>query len=167
MEAERSLTSAAGQTEAGPQFPMPGWSDRKRTAVEIALDPAALQRKLEERGAERATEVRPSLAPVEAPEGKPPALRAKPLEIDAQLREGLRTGRRHFVVCVCAPARPEPIQREQTIVELDAECAGDVVVAAARGSQADRRRWRERLAWRAGQDAERFERGCDVRAGEA
>src|SRR5262249_20649868 len=66
--------SAAGQTEARPQLATAGRGDRERTAVEIALDPAALQRQLEDRGAERAAEVRPPFAPVQAAECEPPPL---------------------------------------------------------------------------------------------
>src|SRR6185437_5565459 len=76
--------------------------------------------------------MRAPLAPVEAGEGKSPPEPPRSIDVDAERREpgGAFFRERVRVVALSGLAR-QPSQRDQSIVQRDAERAGHVVVAAA------------------------------------
>src|SRR6185437_1629381 len=59
--------------ESGKQFALAQPRHRKRSAVEVLIQPLSFEHEIEKRGAKRSTEMRTPLAPVEARTGKLPS----------------------------------------------------------------------------------------------
>src|SRR6266404_636539 len=94
----------------------PGASHPQGTAVEILRDPFPLQRQFENRGAEGPAEVGAPLTPVNAGVGESPPQGASRFNIDAELRQSLRSGGSHVVRVAAARASSQPGKLLESIV---------------------------------------------------
>src|SRR6185437_194061 len=98
--------------------------------------PLFAQRKVEQGSAQRAAEVRPTLAPIQAGIGESSTRRARAVDIQPEALERHRTlGREQIRIARAAPVVGDPAERHEPVVQRDAERTGDVVVAGARGDQ--------------------------------
>ena len=135
----------------------------KHPAVEIATQPRLLQGCAQHRGAERAGEVRATLAPVQARERKATVRLPCCRNVDAEpLERGMPQGRQ--VARLVGGGWGQPAERDASIKERHSKRPGDVIVAAARGAQRDRRRRLERPARCACDSAQRIKGGGHFRS---
>ena len=113
--------------------------------------------------AKRSADMRPPLAPIQARAREAAPQFPRFFEVDAKGLERLRSLRRK-VVCrtPVSPGGGNPVQRNKSIVQGDAKCAGQMIVASARGAQPG---WRSygSVAKAADKYAEPFQRAGHVR----
>src|SRR6185312_291437 len=94
------------------------------------------QRKVEQGSAQRAAEVRATLAPIQAAIGESSTRRARAVDVQPEALERYRTlGGEQIRIARAAPVVGDPAERHEPVVQRDAERTGDVVVAGARGDQ--------------------------------
>jgi hypothetical protein len=132
--------------------------DAESPAVQVLEEPILFQGVLQEGGSEGSAQVRAAFAPIQAGVGETPAEGSGGFDIDTESGERFRASWRQIV------GAGEPLQGLETIVQLDAEGAGEVVVTGAGGTEADRGRGDE---FGARKNAEAFERAGDARAFQA
>ena len=106
----------------------PGRRNRQRAAIAHPFDPFQLKAPVGQRRADRAADMRPPFGPIQTRPAKHPALAARMREIDAELAEKFRAGRRDFAGFV---AEDDVLVLDQPLGKADAEHAGDVVVTGA------------------------------------
>ena len=125
---KRTLLDIYSRT-VNAQRPLSDGRERHRARPLLARRPAKSEEALEQRGAERAREMRPPDAPVEAGETERPAPALHGCEIDPEhLSEMLAViGEREL-----PPVAPHAALLAQAVVHEHPELAGEVVVAHAR-----------------------------------
>lgn len=166
-----SKASLKLKSEAGMKFAVAEGGNLESAAVEFLKDPALLQGELQQSSAERAAEMRATLAPIHTTEGEAAAQSASGGHVHAQrLQCGAARGSQGIRVAVKMrriAVRAEPPEGRHAIVERNAQRAGNVVVTSARGAQRAGSAGDEGLAGTAGEDAESLESVGDIRAVQA
>jgi hypothetical protein len=96
-------------------------------------EPAEIQQPLQQRGAQRAGQVRGALGPVQAPSGEGAALAAQLGHVDPEPAERRLALRGHLVVA--AGGRPQRPGAQQRVGQRHPDHAGEMVVAGAGEAQ--------------------------------
>ena len=109
--------------------------DRQCSAIHILGYPFTREGHSQERGSERAGDVRAPLAPVQTAKREPPAQRSRSGDVNAKSLQALRSLRGEIVGRLFGR---EPSERRDSIVEPDTQRAGDMVVASSRRAQSIR-----------------------------
>jgi hypothetical protein len=123
---------------------------------------------MQEGGSDGAAEVWATLAPIYAGESEASAESTGGGDVYAKRFECGRAFGGEFVAAVgVGRGSGEPAEGCEAVVERDAEGAGDVIVAGACRTEIGRSVGDEGFTGLAGEDAERFESGSDVRTVEA
>src|SRR5512143_3179634 len=128
LSTSHSVPGFLGHADAErfPETALPRRGDDHRAAVLRPLRPPEIEAPLRERGPDRARDVWPSLGPVDTESAKGTALRAQRRQVEAELREKSGPRRRDLGGLV---AHHDVLVRDQRIGEINAETAGEVVIA--------------------------------------
>ena len=136
------------------------------TAVEFLGQPFAVKSGCQQCRGEATAEMRVSFAPIETFARKRPPLSAKGRHVDTD-RGKSGSPRRRYVDRRAAASAHQPFERDEAIIQVDAQPTGEVVIAGPGSAQATRRRRREGVALAAGEYAQVFQQGSDIAACEA
>src|SRR5580704_17089264 len=102
--------------------------NRQRASIAHPLDPFQLKAPARQCRADRAADVRSPFRPIQTRPTEYAALRSRMREIDAELAEKFRPGRRDFAGFV---AEDDMLVLDQPLGQADAEHTGDVIVTGA------------------------------------
>jgi hypothetical protein len=132
------------------------------TAIQLSCDPPTLNEIAEDGGSERASEVRPALAPIQAGKRESSTESEQMLHVDSESLE--RDAPPCCEIAVCRITACEyPIECSESVEERHAKSACDMVVTGSGLSQTMRCPWTELRTAPTGEYMQRFQRRCDLR----